>query len=106
MNAPDLEEIMRRRVILERRMTVRTRRTYDTLLPFAKSGKDREIVIHFLKWHLIAYVNYLEALEVDEERTKNDEYAGYIRAMLANPWILVELPPLPFWTPSVVSSEK
>ena len=106
MNALDLEEIKRRRVILGRRMVAQTRRAYDTLLSVAKSGKDREIVIHFLKWHLISYVNYLEALEVDEEHTKSDWYADYIRAMLSNPWILKKLPPLPFWTPSVVSSEK
>lgn len=100
----DLKELKRRRAVLERRMVIRTRRAYENLLHTA--GGNTEMPLYFLRWHLVAYRNYLDALEVDEECARNDEYAESIRMMLHNPAFLMELPSLPFWTPSIVSEVK
>lgn len=101
INPEDLEEMKRRRVMVERRMVMRTRRAYDNLLRTFRGNK--KLLVSFLEWHLVAYMNYLDAMKVDEESARTDEYAEDIMRALSVPAFLCELPSLPFWTPSIVS---
>ena len=104
----DPKEMKRQMVVFDRRLVASTRRAYENLLlTTTECHKDlTDWHLLFLEWHLVAYMNYLESVEADEERTINDKYAQYVRAILKSSLFGRKLPPLPFWTPSIVSEVK
>lgn len=96
------EEMKRDYRVVLRIMVVRTRYTYEKM--FRTAGRNAEVTLLFLKWHLIAYRDYFDAIETNEERARDDEYARCVLEMLLGQSRLEKLPPLPFPTPVLVVS--